>query len=138
MNDILGIISSIHRAFSLFEDIERDNNYDIAISLTNEITKPKPNLLSLMANIDLMYYCLSNNKIESAMIQEKIKYVLSQKEKSNLKDIDDLPVEAFYYASLKLIEIGKKDLIKEVASDALSMIGNLRSIRKEFFESILM
>ena len=135
LNDISGIIGSIHRAFSLFEDSERDNYYDIVKSLTNETTKP--NQLSLMANIELMQYCLSTKKVKKILIQEKINYVKTQNEKSTLKDIDDLPVEAFYLATLKLTEIGEPKMAKMVADDALKMIGDLSSIRKEYFEKIV-
>ena len=82
-------------------------------------------------------YCLFNKNVESSIIQEKIQYVLLQKEKSSLKGIDDIPVEAFYCTALKLNEIGEKELTKVVADDALKMIGELRSIRKEYFEKIL-
>ena len=71
------------------------------------------------------------------MIQEKINYLKLQKEKSTLKDIDDLPVEAYYCAALKLNEIGEKELVKVIAEKALTTIGELRSIRKEFFHKIL-
>ena len=135
LNDISGIIGSIHRAFSLFEDSERDNYYDIVKSLTNETTKP--NQLSLMANIELMQYCLSNKEVEIAIIQEKTKYLIQQKEKSTIEDIDDLPVEALYLAAQKLNAIGEKEFVKVFANEVLKMIGELRSIRKEFFEKIL-
>lgn len=134
LNDISGIIGSIHRAFSLFEDSERDNYYDIVKSLTNETTKP--NQLSLMANIELMQYCLSTKKVKKILIQEKINYVKTQNEKSTLKDIDDLPVEAYYCSALRLIEIGELKMAKMVADDALKMIGEKKSIREVFFKNI--
>jgi hypothetical protein len=90
-----------------------------------------------MANIDLMEYCLSNKKIEAEIVKEKIQHALFLKEKSTLKDIDNLPVEAFYCAALKLNEIGEKELTKVVAADALKLIGELRSIRKEYFQKVL-
>ena len=134
LNDISGIIGSIHRSFSLFEDSERDNYYDIVKSLTNETTKP--NQLSLMANIELMQYCLSTKKVKKILIQEKINYVKTQNEKSTLKDIDDLPVEAYYCSALRLIEIGELKMAKMVADDALKMIGEKKSIREVFFKNI--
>jgi len=127
-----GIINTIHRAFSLFDDAERDNYYNIAKSLVNESSKS--NQLSQMANIDLMEYCLSNKKFEAEIVIEKIQHALFLKEKSTLKDIDNLPVEAFYCAALKLNEIGEKELVKVVADNALKMIGEMKSIRKVFFK----
>ena len=134
LNDISGIIGSIHRAFSLFEDSERDNYYDIAKSLINESSKP--NKLSQLANIELMQYCLSTKKVKKILIQEKINYVKTQNEKSTLKDIDDLPVEAYYCSALRLIEIGELKMAKMVADDALKMIGEKKSIREVFFKNI--
>ena len=134
LNDISGIIGSIHRAFSLFEDSERDNYYDIAKSLINESSKP--NQLSQLANIELMQYCLSTKKVKKTLIQEKIKYVKIQKEKSTLKDIDDLPVEAYYCSALRLIEIGELKMAKVIADDASQMIGEKKTIREVFFKNI--
>ena len=134
LNDTPGIIGTIHRAFTLLESSEREKYFLLAKSLINESTKP--NQQSQMANIELMHYCLSNKKIDNAMIQEKINNLKLQKEKSTLKDIDDLPVEAYYCIVLKLNEIGEKEIAKKVAEEALSMIGELRSIRKAFFEKI--
>jgi tetratricopeptide (TPR) repeat protein len=134
LNNISEIIGSIHRAFSLFEDSERDNYYDIAKSLINESSKP--NQLSQLTNIELMQYCLSTKKVKKTIIQEKIDYVKAQNEKSTLKDIDDLPVEAFYLATLKLTEIGEPKMAKVIADEALKMIGDKRSIRKVFFKNI--
>lgn len=134
-NDTPGIIRTIHRAFSLLEDSEKEKYYHMAKSLTSETTKP--NQHSQIANIELMYYCLSNKKIDITIIQEKINYLKLQKEKSTLKDIDDLPVEAYYCLALKLNEIGEKEIVKTIAEEALTMIGKLRSIRKEFFQKIL-
>jgi tetratricopeptide (TPR) repeat protein len=135
LNDTPGIIGSIHRAFSLFEDSEREKYYLMAKSLINDSIKPNPQ--SQMANIELMHYCLSNKNVESSIIQEKIQNVLLQKEKSSLKDIDDLPVEAFYCTALKLNEIKEDKMAKVVAEDALKMIGELRSIRKDYFHKII-
>jgi tetratricopeptide (TPR) repeat protein len=135
LNDTPGIIGSIHRAFSLLDDSEREKYYIIAKSLINDSTRP--NQLSQIANIELMQYCLSNKNVDSSIIQEKTQHVFLQKEKSTLKDIDDLPVEAFYCLALKLNEIGEKELTKGVADDALKIIGVSRSIRKEYFEKIL-
>ena len=43
----------------------------------------------------------------------------------------------FDKSPLKLNKIGEKEFTKEVAAYAIKMIGELRSIRKEFFEKIL-
>jgi tetratricopeptide (TPR) repeat protein len=134
LNDTPGIIAAIHRTFSLMNDSERETYFTLSHSLINESTKT--NQQSQMANIELMYYCLSNKKVESEILNEKKLDVLRQKEKSTLSDLDDLPIEAFYCAALKSIEIGNEELAKEFAGYALNMIGESRSIRKEYFEKI--
>jgi hypothetical protein len=136
LNDNLEIFGSIHRLFSLMKDSEREQYYTLAKSLINESTKP--NQLSIMANIELMQYCLSNKKVECEILHEKKLVVLSQKEKSTLSDLDDLPIEAFYCAALKSIEIGNEELAKEFAGYALNMIGELKSIRKVYFQDVML
>jgi len=135
LNDTPGIFGSIHSAFSLLEDSEREKYYLLAKSLINETSKP--NELSQFANIEFMQYCLSNKAVETAIIEEKSKNVILQKEKSTLKNIDDLPVEALYLAAQKLNAMGENEIIQFLAYEVLKMIGELRSIRKEFFEKIL-
>jgi tetratricopeptide (TPR) repeat protein len=135
LNETKGIFGITHRAFSLFDSKEREEHYTKISSLINESTEI--NQLSLFANIDLLQYCLSNGIVKKTILQEKINIIKIQKEKSSLKDLDDLPIEAFYQATLKLTEIGEPKLAKMVAGDALKMIGDRRSIRKEFFEEII-
>lgn len=132
LNDTPGIISIIHRSFLLMDDSEKDKYYSMAKSLIDESTKPDQ--LSQMANIELMNYCIKNKNIDNAIIREYIKHVVLQKEKSTLQYFDDLPIEAFYCLALKLNEIGEKELVKLVAHDALKMIGELNSIRKDYFQ----
>ena len=134
LNETIGIISTIHRAFSLLDDSERKRFYEIAKALINESSKP--NQLSQFANIDLMHYCLSTEQIEKKIVQEKIKFVTIQNKNATLTDIDDLPVEAYYSATLKLLEIGENKTAKMVADDALNLIGERNSIRKETFQEI--
>jgi len=135
LNNISGLINTIHRTFLLMDDPEREKYYLITKSLIKDIVKP--NQLSQIANIELMQYCLSNKMVEISIIKEKILQVQFYKEKSTLEDIDDLPVEAFYCLVLKLNEIGKKALVKVVALDALKLIGDMRSIRKNYFQSCI-
>jgi GTPase involved in cell partitioning and DNA repair len=135
LNDTPGIIETIHRAFTLLEISEREKYFLLAKSLINESTKP--NQQSQIANIELMHYCLSIKKIKTSIIQEKIQQIKLKKEESTLKDIDDLPIEAYYCAALKLNEIGEKEIVKTVVEEALTMIGELRSIRKEYFKKII-
>jgi tetratricopeptide (TPR) repeat protein len=134
LNETKGIFGITHRAFSLFDSKEREEHYSKISSLINESTDQ--NQLSQFANIDLLQYCLSNQKVKKTIIQEKINMIKIQKEKSSLKDQDDLPIEAFYLAMIKLTEIGEPKMAKMVAKDALKMIGEKHSIRKETFLEI--
>ena len=135
LSDISGIIGVIHRTFSLMDDIERENYYTYIMLLLKDIISP--NLLSKIANIELMKNCLSNQLVDASTLQKHVKDVLHQKNKSTLRDIDDLPVEAFYHTVIKLIELNELDFAKEVAVEALNTIGESRSIRKEYFLRIL-
>ena len=117
------------------DEFEREKYYLMAKSLINE--QSKPNQLSQIANIELMKYCLSNKMVEISIIKEKILKVQLHKEKSTLEDIDDLPVEAFYCLVLKLKEIDEKELVNVIALDALNLIGDMRSIRKNYFQSCI-
>ena len=130
-----GIIDTIHRVFILMDTLEREKFYLIAKSDVKESTNP--NDQSKIENIELMQYCLSNKQVDISLINEKIIQVKAKKEKSTLQDIDDLPIEAFYCLVQKLNEIGEINLVKEVALEALKMIGEMRSIRKEYFISCL-
>jgi len=134
LQDTSAIISMTHRAFSLFDSKEREEHYSKISSLVNESTEL--NQLSQFANIDLLQYCLSNQKVNKRIVREKINRIKFQKEKSLLKDLDDLPIEAFYQATIKLNEIGETKMTKEIAVDALEIIGEKTSIRKEFFLEI--
>lgn len=135
LNESSGIISTIHRVFSLLDDSERKHFFEVAKALINDSSKP--NQLSQFANLELMQYCFSTEQIEKTIMQEKIKFVAIQNENATLTDVDDLPVDAYYTATHKLVEIGENKMAKIVSGDALKMIGDRRSIRKEFFEEII-
>lgn len=134
LNESSGIISTIHRVFSLLDDSERKHFYEIAKALINDSSKP--NQLSQFANLELMQYCFSTEQIEKTIMQEKIKFVAIQNENATLTDVDDLPVDAYYTATIKLLEIGENKMAKMVSGDVLKMIGEKHSIRKETFLEI--
>jgi tetratricopeptide (TPR) repeat protein len=135
LKDIMGIIGTIHSFFPLMNEKERVYNYNEARMLINRLSGP--NHLSQWANIDLMFYCLSGDSIDISLLNEKITYVLQQKDKSTLKDIDDLPIEAFYCTVVKLVELNQFEIAKELSATSLSIISEFRSIRKKYFQSIL-
>jgi tetratricopeptide (TPR) repeat protein len=134
LNESSGIISTIHSVFSLLDDSERKHFFEIAKALINDSSKP--NQLSQFANLELMQYCFSTEQIEKTIMQEKIKFVAIQNENATLTDVDDLPVDAYYTATHKLLEIGENKMAKIVSGDALKMIGEKHSIRKETFLEI--
>ena len=79
------------------KNTKREKYYLIANSLLNENSSINEN--SVFANVDLVYYCLSNKSISVDDIREKIDSLMSFNKKNTLDDIDDSPVEAFYCAS---------------------------------------
>lgn len=135
LGDSVGVIHSIHRSFSLMSNDERETYFKEAKSHIGELTNSKE--LNLMTNIELMHYCLSNTSIDKEIIQEKISETLIQKELTIYKDIDNSPIEAFYCTSLRLMESSETELAGYVAEQALKIIGELRSIRKQYFQDIL-
>ena len=56
---------------------------------------------------------------------------------SKLTDIDDLPVEAFYVAIKKLIQLNSVEEAKVLAKQALEWIGDRKTRRKEDLEKII-
>jgi tetratricopeptide (TPR) repeat protein len=135
LKDLIGVIGVAQRAFSLMEENERAQYYNEISKTINQSTAP--NQLSSWANIELMQYCLSSESIDISLLREKFQNALQLKNKSTLNDIDDLPVEAFYCAVMKLIECNELDFAKEVANQALTIIANSRSIRKKYFLQVL-
>ena len=135
LNDIEDIIGTIHRLISILDSKERNEYYVYAKSLLDKNTKQDQ--ISQIANIELSMYCLTNDKIEVQILEDKIQNVLIEKEKSKLKNIDNLPIEALYLSVNKLIEIGEKELAKKISNLGLLIIGDLKSFRKEYFLEIL-
>ena len=130
LKDISGIIDLVHRAFSLMNELEKNQFYNEVSLMINGLTPQ--NQLSKWANIELMQCCLGES-FDVSMLREKFHNVILQKNKSTLRDIDDLPIEAFYHTVTKLIERNELEFAKEVVGEALNTIGKSRSIRKEYF-----
>ena len=130
LKDISGIIDLVHRAFSLMNELEKNQFYNEVSLMINGLTPQ--NQLSKWANIELMQCCVGES-FDVSMLREKFHNVILQKNKSTLRDIDDLPIEAFYHTVTKLIERNELEFAKEVVGEALNTIGKSRSIRKEYF-----
>ena len=129
------LIFSIHRLFSLLDFIEREKYYLMAKSLLNE--NSVLNVRSVFSNIDLIHYCLSDKDVFINDIREKVDSIIALYKKNTLDDIDDSPVEAFYCTSVRLMESSETELAGYVAEQALKIIGELKSIRKQYFQEIL-
>lgn len=131
---IEAVFGSVHRAFSLMIDTERDyclrflESYK-TITLSNRCS-------SLLANIRLMQYCFINKK-NSFEFQELYQNVLISKDNFKTNELDDLPINAFYQVSKLLAEEGQFEDSKKIAIKALEWLGDRNSRRKIELEKIV-
>ena len=133
---IYNIIQYIHRIFSL---LQKENQYQYL----KEISEMDMSNYSLKENlwlldIQLMNICLNDNTISALDIQNRSYQVIQICNQITLRDIDELPVETFYVAANKLIQLNARELAQELAKSALEWIGNRKTRRKEELEEILM
>lgn len=63
--------------------------------------------------------------------------VINSKKEFETSEIDYLPVEAFYVAAKKLIQLNSTKQAKSLAKQALNWIGNRKTRRKEELEKMV-
>jgi tetratricopeptide (TPR) repeat protein len=134
LNEIPGIIATVHRAFSLVEPKEQEKLLFEVKALDSETLGAKENCWLL--NIALMHSCLNHLPINSQEILNQCNNILELSSQMNLTDIDDLPIESFYWATHKLIEMNQVEEAGILAKQALHWIGIRNTRRKAAFEKI--
>ena len=134
LNEIPGIIATVHRAFSLFQQEEQEKRLLEVKGLDSKSFSAKENCWLL--NIELMHCCLNLSSIDSQEILNGCHAILELSAQTNLTDIDDLPVESFYWATQKLIAMNQVEEAKILAKQALHWIGVRNTRRKAAFEKI--
>jgi len=132
-----GVIRFLHRAFSIFNREEKGHYYDLLKNIEKHEKFKGEKYIIL--DIDLIYNCEYSDLSPEEIIKqiEKIIDNISKLENIKNEDIDDLPIEAFYEAANKLIQMNAYEEAKETASYALDLIGNRRTRRKEDFDRII-
>jgi tetratricopeptide (TPR) repeat protein len=134
LNEIPGIIATVHRAFSLVEPKEQEKLLLEVKALDSATLGAKENCWLL--NIELMHGCLNHLPINSQEILNQCNNILELSSQTNLTDIDDLPIESFYWATHKLIEMNQVEEAGILAKQALHWIGIRNTRRKAAFEKI--
>ncbi len=134
-----GVIRYLHRAFSFFNREEKGYFYNLLKDVERIHSFEGEKYIT--QDIDLIYNCeygdggLSPEDLIKQI--EQISDSISQFDNIRNKDIDDLPIEAFYIAANKLIHLNAPDEAKKIAKHALEWIGDRRTRRKEDFEMII-
>ena len=135
LNAVHNLVGTIHRIFSLL-DKEEQGKYSAEISeLDKREFTAKVN--SWLTNIYLMDACMNNDSISAAEIQKISTQIIDLNKQITINDIEDLPVEAFYIAAKKLIQLNAPKEAKGLANQALKWIGDRKTRRKEELEKII-
>jgi tetratricopeptide (TPR) repeat protein len=131
---IVSILASIHSAFHLFNNEER-LGYLLEIAAMEKkdfAAKEK----CWLADIELIEKCLNGEVVTPAFILSETCRIIDFAKDAKLFDIDDLPVEAFFIASKKLLELNEQTDAINLAKQALDWIGDRKTLRKNELEKI--
>ena len=132
---IPNLVASIHRVFSLIDKEEQGRYNKELSSLDKREFTAKENCW--LNNIQLMDDCMNNVSISVGDIQKIVTQIIHFCNQTTINDIDDLPVEAFYVATKKLIQLDAPEEAQELAKQALKWIGNRKTRRKEELEKMI-
>jgi tetratricopeptide (TPR) repeat protein len=135
LGQISGIIADTHRVFSLM-DKEMQDRYFADLS-EFDLAKVSAKEKCWLNNIEMIKSCMEDASFEIKSIQKISEEIIDLMEQIKINDIDDLPVEAFYVAANKLINLNALEEAKELAKQALKWIGDRNTRRKEELEKIL-
>jgi uncharacterized protein YrzB (UPF0473 family) len=130
------LLATIHRAFSIFEPDELERLFSEVLQMDNKDFRDKEHCWLL--NTELMHGCLNKSEINTAEIITLSDKILGLSAQTNLNDIDDLPVEAFYIAAFKLTELTSTEAATNLAKKALEWIGDRKTRRKADLEKIVL
>ena len=128
------LIADIQRVFPLLTTVEKSEYYLLAANTDN--TDFSANEQCWLSVIEL-YNMLCKDNINVKQIFKQTVVIIEFAQNSKLTDIDDLPVEAFYLAAKKLIQINSSEEAKVLAKQALEWIGDRKTRRKEELEKII-
>jgi tetratricopeptide (TPR) repeat protein len=129
------LLATIHRAYTLLDISEREELKQELLAMDKRGCSEKEH--SLMLNIELMDVCMNKSEFDAEIIIDLCNRIKQQAEHLKLNDLDDLPVEAFYIASKRLMDLKEYEGSKNVAKQALSWIGEQEAFRKAELQSML-
>lgn len=132
---VSNLVVTIHRVYSLL-DKRRQQLYNKELDELDkrEFTAKEHCWLT---NIQLMNNCMHNASIDVAEIKKISERIIDYTQQITISDIDDLPVEAFYVASKKLIQLNAPEEAQELAKQALKWIGDRKTRRKQELERMI-
>ncbi len=128
-------IFSIHIVFSIFKKEEQFVYFHKLNKLLDEELSTKE--YYLLKNIRLIFTCMNDAEASAEDIQKLSTEILDLIKQITLDEIEELPVEAFYLAANKLIQLNAPKEAKELAKKALEWIGDRKTRRKEELEKII-
>ena len=128
------LIASIHRVFTHLNLEEKAKYYLIALNTDRTDFTVKEDC---WLNVLDMYNTLDDYSTDVKAIMTHYETIIGLVTISKLTDIDDLPVEAFYVAIKKLIQLNSVEEAKVLAKQALEWIGDRKTRRKEDLEKII-
>ena len=128
-------IFSIHIVFSIFNKEEQFVYFQKLNKLSEDELSTKE--YYLLKNIRLIFTCMNDDETSAEDIQKLSTEILDLIKQITLYEIEELPVEAFYVAANKLIQLNAPEEAKELAKKALEWIGDRKTRRKEELEKII-
>ncbi len=129
------LLATIHRAYTLLDISEREELKQELLVMDKKDFSEKEH--SWMLNIELMDVCMNKSESDAEIIIDFCNRINQQAEHLKLNDLDDLPVEAFYIAVKRLMELKKHEGANNIAKQALSWIGEKDAFRKAELQSML-
>jgi len=129
------LLATIHRAYTLLDISEREELKQELLAMDKKDFSEKE--YSWMLNIELMDVCMKKSASDGEIIIDLCNRINQQAEHLKLNDLDDSPVEAFYIAGKRLMELKKHEGANNIAKQALSWIGEKDAFRKAELQSML-
>jgi lipopolysaccharide biosynthesis regulator YciM len=122
------LLATIHRAYSLLDISEREALKQELLAMDKKDFSNKEECW--MMNVELMDVCMNKTESDAGLVVEMCNRITQQAEQLISYDIDDLPVEAFYIAGKRLMDLKEYEGAKNVAKQALLWIGERDALRK--------
>ncbi len=135
LNNVTNLVGAIHRVYSLLDKVEQGiYNTEINELDKNEFTAQENCWLT---NMKLMEACMNEASITVKEIKKISTLIINLSKNITINEIEDLPVEAFYVASNKLIDLNASIEAGELAKRALDWIGDRKTRRRNELENIV-